>query len=86
MVEEVAEHPATLQVFNDFSGVFELVDIETVVHDIIQGIERRSAHVVSPRKLQLVTLLPGLVQKFIEWTSFSRDTVQEAAEIFRSDH
>jgi len=81
MVDEALADPAALRLWNNFEGLFELVSLETVVNDIVRGIERRSAQVVSPRRMRLTSLAPGLLRPIIDRFGFPRTTVPEAIEL-----
>lgn len=81
MVDDALANPAALRLFNNFEGLFELIPLETVVDDIVRGIERRSAHVVSPRKLRVAALAPGLLRLVTDRISFPGTTVSDAIQL-----
>jgi len=81
MVEEALADPAALRLWNDFEGLFKLVPLETVVNDIVRGIERRSAHVVSPRRMRPAALAPGLLRHIVDRLGFPEPTVSDAIEL-----
>lgn len=81
MIGDALESPAGVELVNDFSGVFETTELETVVDEIVRGIERRSKRVVVPRKLRLAALIPGVVQAMIERLEFRPKSVSRAIEL-----
>jgi NAD(P)-dependent dehydrogenase (short-subunit alcohol dehydrogenase family) len=83
MVDEAMTRPDSCRLWNNFTGLFALTPIETVVNDIVRGIERRSAHIVSPRKLRLAALAPGLIQTYVDRFGFPGNTVPDAIELGR---
>lgn len=85
MTADDTDQPAVNRAFNDFNGAFEFIPREIVVEDIISGIEDRTAHVVSPRKIKLAALVPGLFQKYIERFELNQNSIKEADRMFRGE-
>jgi len=81
MVEEALAEPPTLRVWNNFTGLFEMIPMDSVVQDILTGIERRSAQVVSPRSRRFAAWAPGLVRLFVERFGFADSTVRDAIRL-----
>ena len=81
MIEGGLGSPAAVELVKDFTGIFEPVLVETVVADIIRGLERRSARVVSPRKLTPAQFVPGLVQAVVDRTAFRPSAIRRAVEL-----
>lgn len=81
MIEGGLSTPAAAELVNDFTGLFEPVDLETVVTDIVRGLERRSPRVVSPRKLTPAQFVPGLFQAAVDRTAFRPSAIRRAVEL-----
>lgn len=69
------------KIWNNFEGMFELIPLDTVVDDILRGIEQRSAHVVSPRKVAWAAVAPGILQKLGERMGFTDKSIKEATAL-----
>ncbi|MBJ7457685.1 MAG: SDR family NAD(P)-dependent oxidoreductase [Thermoleophilaceae bacterium] len=81
MIGDALESPAGVELVNDFTGVFETTELETVVDEIVKGIEKRSKRVVVPRKLRFAAFMPGAVQAIIERLEFRPKSVARAIEL-----
>lgn len=81
MIGDALDSPAAVELVNDFRGVFQTVPLETVVADIVRGLERRSARVVSPRRLRPAALAPGLAQAVIERAFFRPASIRRAVQL-----
>lgn len=81
MIEGGLGTPAAAELVNDFTGLFEPVDLETVVTDIVRGLERRSPRVISPRKLTPAQFVPGLFQAVVDRTAFRPSAIRRAVEL-----
>ena len=84
MVDAVSDNPAALRLMNNFKGFWRLAPIETVVDDTIRGIERRSAHVITPRSLWPVALAPGLLGPLIARLGFRGNAIEDATTLATS--
>lgn len=81
MIGDALSSPAATELVNDFTGVFKTVPLETVVDEIVRGIERRAARTVIPRQHRPTALVPGLVQALVERLAFRRKTIARAIEL-----
>jgi NAD(P)-dependent dehydrogenase (short-subunit alcohol dehydrogenase family) len=81
MIGDALESPAGVELVNDFTGVFETTELETVVDEIVRGIENRSKRVVVPRKLRFAAFIPGAMQAIIERLEFRPKSVARAIEL-----
>lgn len=81
MIGDALDAPAAVALVDDFRGVFRTVPVETVVADIVRGLRRRSARVVTPRRLGAAALAPGLVQAVVERVFFRPATIRRAVEL-----
>ena len=81
MIGDALDSPAAVELVNDFRGVFQTVPLETVVADIVRGLERRSARVVSPRRLRPAALAPGLAQAVVDRAFFRPASIRRAVQL-----
>jgi NAD(P)-dependent dehydrogenase (short-subunit alcohol dehydrogenase family) len=81
MIEGGLSTPAAAELVNDFTGLFEPVELETVVTDILRGLERRSPRVISPRRLTLAQYVPGIFQAIVDRTAFRPSAIRRAVEL-----
>lgn len=81
LLDQTQERPEMRKIWKDFAGSFKTVPIEQVVSDIVRGIERRSAHVVTPRSMGIAALTPGLLQKMTDRVAFDDKTISETAAL-----
>jgi hypothetical protein len=58
--------------------MWKYVPIDTVIADIVRGIEQRTSQVVSPRNLGFIALAPGLAQKIAARFGFRGNTIPDA--------
>lgn len=78
LMDGVMAQPASMRIWNNHTGMWKLIPIETVVNEIVRGIERRAAHVVAPRSNQLAAYVPGAIQAVADRMQFRGNTVREA--------
>ena len=78
LMDGVMAQPASMRIWNNHTGMWKLIPIETVVNQIVRGIERRAAHVAAPRRNQLVAYIPGTIQAAADRVQFRSKTVREA--------
>jgi NAD(P)-dependent dehydrogenase (short-subunit alcohol dehydrogenase family) len=81
MIGDALDTPAATALVNGFTGVFQTVPLGTVVTDIIRGLTRRSARVVTPRRLRVAALGPGAAQALAERAFFRPATIRRAVEL-----
>jgi short-subunit dehydrogenase len=81
MIGDALDSPAAVELVNDFRGVFQTVALETVVADIVRGLERRSARVITPRRLRPAALAPGLAQAVVDRAFFRLASIRRAIEL-----
>ena len=74
-------NPAASELVNDFTGVFKTVPLDTVVDELVRGIERRSRRTVIPRQHRPTALVPGLAQALVEGLAFRPKTIARAIEL-----
>jgi NAD(P)-dependent dehydrogenase (short-subunit alcohol dehydrogenase family) len=78
MIGDALSTPAASELVNDLTGVFKTVPLETVVDQIVRGIERRSQRVVVPRLHRATALFSGLAQAVIERLAFRPKAIARA--------
>ena len=81
MIGDALSSPAAAELVNDFTGVFKTVPLDTVVDEIVGGIERRSRRIVIPRRRRAIALFPGLAQAIVERLAFRPKTIARAIEL-----
>jgi len=81
MIGDALSSPAAAELVKDFTGAFKTVELDTVVDEIIRGIERRAKRIVVPRYHRPTALIPGLTQAAIERLLFRPRTVTRAIEL-----
>lgn len=59
-------------------GLWKMVPLETVVADIVSGIERRADLVVVPKTNALFARIPGLIRPIVDRIGFRGNTIPEA--------
>lgn len=81
MMDRVHSDPAgrTLWAGNE-RGLWKMVPLERVVHDIVTGIERRSDFIVIPRRNALFARMPGVIRPLVDRIGFPGRTVVDAIE------
>jgi NAD(P)-dependent dehydrogenase (short-subunit alcohol dehydrogenase family) len=79
MMDEVVADPAghTLWGGNQ-EGIFKMIDIKSVVHGIVTGIERRKTMVVVPKSHTIVAKAPGFARPIIDRVGFRGTTIPDA--------
>jgi NAD(P)-dependent dehydrogenase (short-subunit alcohol dehydrogenase family) len=82
MVDEVLDNPVARNVWNDFGGLFKLVPRETVVDNIVAGIERRAEQIVVPRLSTPTAKLSGLFRPLVERFVFQDSRIMQAISHF----
>lgn len=81
MIGDALSSPAAAELVRDFSGAFKTVELDTVVAEIVRGIERRARRVVVPRRHGSAALVPGLAQAALERLLFRPRAVARAIEL-----
>ncbi|GLZ53477.1 SDR family NAD(P)-dependent oxidoreductase [Actinomycetospora sp. NBRC 106378] len=81
MIGDALESPAASALVRDFTGVFAPVPLPTVVEAVVRGIERRSAHVVTPRRVRPAARAAGLAQAALERIHFRPRAISEAVRL-----
>ena len=82
MIDDSFVNPALGLLFNNFQGMFKMVDIDAVVEAIISGIERRAPHVVIPKHLRPAAAAPGVLRPILERLGFPRTRIKRIAELY----
>ncbi len=85
MMDDVVADPAGRALWggND-KGLWKMVSRESVVRDIVAGIERRADMVVVPKRNTLIAKAPGLFRRFIERAGFRGKDIQQAIKLASS--
>lgn len=65
-------------------GLWKMVDLETVIRDVVTGIERRSDTIVVPKSNRIVAKAPALFRPIIEKFGFPGDTIARATALASS--
>ena len=81
LIGDALSTPAASELVNDFTGVFKTVPLETVVDELVRGIERRARRTVIPRQHRPTALVPGLAQALVERLAFRPKTIARAIEL-----
>ncbi len=81
MIGDALSSPAAVELVKDFTGAFKTVELDTVVDEIVRGIERRAKRTVVPRQHGPTALIPGLAQAAIERLLFRPRTVARAIQL-----
>jgi len=85
MMDDVVTDPAGRALWggND-KGLWKMVSRESVVRDIVAGIERRADMVVVPKRNTIIAKAPGLFRRFIERAGFRGKNIQQAIKLASS--
>lgn len=85
MMDDVVADPAGRALWggND-KGLWKMVSRESVVRNIVAGIERRADMVVVPKRNTLIAKAPGLFRRFIERAGFRGKDIQQAIKLASS--
>ena len=81
MIGDALSSPAAAELVKDFTGAFKTVELDTVVDEIIRGIERRAKRTVVPRQHGAAARVPGLAQAAIERLLFGPRSVARAIQL-----
>ena len=81
MIGNALSSPAAVELVKDFTGAFKTVELDTVVNEIVHGIERRAKRTVVPRHNGPAALIPGLAQAAAERLLFRPRTIARAIEL-----
>lgn len=82
MMDNVHGDPAGIKLWGgNKKGLWKMISRESVVADIVSGIEKRSSLVVCPKRNTLVARTPGMFLPLIERIGFPGRTVPEAIEL-----
>ncbi|WEI17249.1 SDR family NAD(P)-dependent oxidoreductase [Acinetobacter proteolyticus] len=81
LMDAVQANPAGKAVWNGNTGIWKYVPIETVVADLITGIEQRKSLIIVPKNNKLVALAPGLLRQLVEWIGFNRKGLEQTMQL-----
>ena len=81
MMDAVQSNPAGKAVWNGNTGIWKYVPIETVVAELVEGIERRKDIVIVPKSNRLVASAPGLVRSLIEFIGFDQKRLKKTMQL-----
>ncbi|KXP11847.1 short-chain dehydrogenase [Tsukamurella pseudospumae] len=85
MMDAVHEDPAGRKLWGDnASGLWAMIPIDDVVEAVVDGIERRSAMIVAPKRNALAARILGLIRPLVDRIGFPGDTVPEAIRLASS--
>lgn len=86
MMDGVHADPAGIKLWGgNKKGLWTMVPRQTVVQDIVRGIENRRSLVVSPRRNALFARTPGFVRPIVERFGFPGSTVPDAIDLATTD-
>lgn len=86
MIGDALSTPAAVELVKDFTGVFKAVPLETVVDEVVRGIEGRAPRVVVPRQHRGAALVPGLAQSVVERLAFRPRSIARALDLGARQH
>ncbi|OEY92931.1 short-chain dehydrogenase [Acinetobacter proteolyticus] len=81
LMDAVQANPAGKAVWNGNTGIWKYVPIETVVADLVTGIEQRKSLIIVPKNNKLVALAPGLLRQLVEWIGFNRKGLEQTMQL-----
>ncbi|ENU23158.1 hypothetical protein F993_02306 [Acinetobacter proteolyticus] len=81
LMDAVQANPAGKAVWNGNRGIWKYVPIETVVADLVTGIEQRKSLIIVPKNNKLVALAPGLLRQLVEWIGFNRKGLEQTMQL-----
>ncbi|WP_433562248.1 SDR family NAD(P)-dependent oxidoreductase [Nocardia sp. CA-151230] len=82
MTDNMVADPAGRTLWGGHSNLlWRMVSLESVVDQIVRGIESRSEFIVAPSHLAFVAKLPGLFRPLVESVGFSTKTITTAIEL-----
>ncbi|QHH92631.1 SDR family NAD(P)-dependent oxidoreductase [Acinetobacter proteolyticus] len=81
LMDAVQANPAGKAVWNGNTGIWKYVPIETVVADLVTGIEQRKSLIIVPKNNKLVALAPGLLRQLIERIGFNRKGLEQTMQL-----
>jgi NAD(P)-dependent dehydrogenase (short-subunit alcohol dehydrogenase family) len=81
LMDAVHANPAGKAVWNGNTGIWKYVPIETVVADLVAGIEQRKSMIIVPKNNKLVALAPGLLRQLVEWVGFNRKGLEQTMQL-----
>lgn len=85
MTDAASSRPSKRHLMGDFRGAFTYASIDTVVEDILTGLQRREPQIVAPRKLRPIAMAPGLVRPLIERIAFHGHVIEESATMLEEE-
>ncbi|WP_278265769.1 SDR family NAD(P)-dependent oxidoreductase [Nocardia sp. AG03] len=79
MMEQATEDPAGNTLWGgNTSGLWKMVPLDTVVAEIVAGIERRADLIVIPKTNSLFARVPGLIRPIVDRIGFRGTTIPDA--------
>ncbi len=81
LMDAVQANPAGKAVWNGNTGIWKYVPIETVVADLVTGIEQRKSLIIVPKNNKLVALATGLLRQLVEWIGFNRKGLEQTMQL-----
>ena len=85
MMDDVLADPAGRELWGgNEKGLWRMVPLQTVITDIVNGIERRADLIAIPKSNTLIAKAPGLFRPFFDRFGFRGQTVPRAIELASS--
>ena len=81
MMDAVQSDPAGKAVWNGNTGIWKYVAIETVVSELVEGIEKRKDIVIVPKSNKFVANAPGLFRNIIELIGFNQKQLKQTMQL-----
>ncbi len=81
MMDAVQSNPAGKAVWNGNTGIWKYVAIETVVSELVEGIEKRKDIVIVPKSNKFVANAPGLFRNLIELIGFNQKQLKQTMQL-----
>lgn len=81
MMDAVQSDPAGKAVWKGNTGIWKYVAIETVVSELVEGIEKRKDIVIVPKTNKFVAKAPGLFRNIIELIGFNQKQLKQTMRL-----
>ncbi|MEQ1311994.1 SDR family NAD(P)-dependent oxidoreductase [Acinetobacter sp. XH1639] len=81
MMDAVQKNPAGKAIWKGNTGMWKYVPIETVIAELLMGIEKREELIIVPRKHSLIAKAPALFRQVIEFIGFDNKRLKHAIKL-----